>query len=98
VISADNDEHAVDIANDSIFGLNAAVFTNDVDRAYAAARRLRTGTVGHNAHRLDFSIAFGGFKESGVGREGGVEGLLPYLETKTVLLDGRPSHLPEKTG
>lgn len=92
VISADSDEQAVEMANDSPYGLNASVFTNDVDRAYAVARRLRSGTVGHNALRLDFSIAFGGFKQSGVGREGGLEGLRPYLETKTVLLDGIPSH------
>jgi betaine-aldehyde dehydrogenase len=69
------------------------VFTHDVERAYAIARRLRSGTVGHNALRLDFSIAFGGFKQSGVGREGGVEGLHPYLETKTVLLDAMPAHI-----
>ena len=90
VIAAADEAEAVRIANDSIFGLNNAVFTNDVDRAYAAARQLRSGTVGHNGQRLDFTIAFGGFKMSGVGREGGVEGLLPYLETKTVLLQGRP--------
>jgi len=93
VIAAESDEQAVEIANDSPYGLNAAVFTNDIERAYALARRLRTGTVGHNALRLDFSIAFGGFKQSGVGREGGVEGLYPYLETKTILLDGLPAAL-----
>jgi acyl-CoA reductase-like NAD-dependent aldehyde dehydrogenase len=92
VIPADSDEHAVEMANDSNYGLNASVFTNDVDRAWNVARRLRTGTVGHNALRVDFSIAFGGFKQSGIGREGGLEGLRPYLETKTVLLDGVPSH------
>jgi len=91
VIPAESDEHAVALANDSPYGLNASVFTNDADRAWNVARRLRTGTVGHNAMRNDFTIAFGGFKESGVGREGGVEGLLPYLETKTVLLDGMPN-------
>jgi betaine-aldehyde dehydrogenase len=96
VIPADNDEQAVDMANDSPYGLNASVFTNDVDRAWAVARRLRTGTVGHNALRVDFSIGFGGFKQSGIGREGGLEGLRPYLETKTVLLDGTPSgHNPD---
>jgi len=92
VIAADSDEQAIDMANDSAYGLNGAIFTNDADRAYAFARRLRSGTVGHNAFRLDFSIAFGGFKQSGIGREGGVEGLRPFLETKTVLLDAIPNH------
>ncbi|MGF6997124.1 aldehyde dehydrogenase [Paraburkholderia sp. GAS32] len=90
VIPAENEAQAVEIANDSIYGLNASVFTNDVDRAYTVARRLRSGTVGHNSFRTDFSIAFGGFKQSGIGREGGTEGLLPFLETKTVILDAMP--------
>lgn len=93
VIAADDEADAVRIANDSVFGLNNAVFTNDVDRAYRVARELRSGTVGHNGMRVDFSIGFGGFKQSGVGREGGIEGLKPYLETKTVLLQGRPGGL-----
>jgi acyl-CoA reductase-like NAD-dependent aldehyde dehydrogenase len=90
VIPADNEDHVVAIANDSIYGLNASVFTHDVDRARQVARRLRSGTVGHNAFRTDFGIAFGGFKQSGIGREGGTEGLLPFLETKTVILEGVP--------
>jgi aldehyde dehydrogenase (NAD+) len=57
------------------------------------ARKLRSGTVGQNVFRTDFSIAFGGFKQSGIGREGGVEGLKSYLETKTVILDGKPAHV-----
>ena len=80
--------NSVSIANDTIYGLNASVFTNDVDRAREIAGQLRSGTVGHNAFRTDFSIAFGGFKQSGIGREGGTEGLLPFLETKTVILEG----------
>jgi acyl-CoA reductase-like NAD-dependent aldehyde dehydrogenase len=91
VIPADNEDQAVALANDTIYGLNASVFTNDVDRARAVAGQLRSGTVGHNAFRTDFGIAFGGFKQSGIGREGGVEGLLPFLETKTVILNGEPS-------
>ncbi|TNF05908.1 MAG: aldehyde dehydrogenase [Sphingomonadales bacterium] len=93
VIPADSDEQAVEIANDTIYGLNASVFTNDADRAYSAMRELRAGTVGHNGVRGDFSIGFGGFKQSGIGREGGVEGLLPFLESKTMIMDEEPSHL-----
>jgi acyl-CoA reductase-like NAD-dependent aldehyde dehydrogenase len=92
VIAADSEAGAVDIANDSIYGLNASVFTNDVERAYSTARELRSGTVGHNSFRTDFGIAFGGFKQSGIGREGGVEGLHPFLEAKTVILDAKPAH------
>src|SRR5580700_10272998 len=94
VIKATDEQDAVRIANDSIYGLNASVFTNDVDRARAVARELRSGTVGHNAFRTDFGMAFGGFKQSGIGREGGKEGLLPFLETKTVILEGRPKAYP----
>ena len=88
VIRAEDENDAVRIANDSIYGLNASVFTYDSGHAHDVARRLRSGTVGHNAQRIDFSIAFGGFKQSGIGREGGREGLLPFLETKTIILDG----------
>ena len=55
------------------------------------AGQLRAGTVGHNAFRTDFGMAFGGFKQSGIGREGGREGLLPFLETKSVILDAPPA-------
>jgi acyl-CoA reductase-like NAD-dependent aldehyde dehydrogenase len=91
VIPVDDEEQIVATANDTIYGLNASVFTHDVDRARDVARHLRSGTVGHNAFRTDFGIAFGGFKQSGIGREGGTEGLLPFLETKTVILEGPPA-------
>jgi aldehyde dehydrogenase (NAD+) len=93
VIPVDSEAAAVEVANDTVYGLNASVFTNDVERAYSTARRLRSGTVGHNSFRTDFGIAFGGFKQSGIGREGGTEGLYPFLETKTVILDGQPMHI-----
>jgi aldehyde dehydrogenase (NAD+) len=91
VIPAADEADAVKVANDTIYGLNASVFTNDVDRAREVAGQLRSGTVGHNAFRTDFGVAFGGFKQSGIGREGGTEGLHPFLETKTVILEGRPA-------
>ena len=90
MIPAADEQDAVRLANDTIYGLNASVFTDDVERARAVAGQLRSGTVGHNAFRTDFGIAFGGFKQSGIGREGGTEGLLPFLETKTVILEGTP--------
>jgi acyl-CoA reductase-like NAD-dependent aldehyde dehydrogenase len=91
VIPAADEQRAIAIANDTIYGLNASVFTHDVDRARQVAGQLRSGTVGHNAFRTDFGVAFGGFKQSGIGREGGTEGLHPFLETKTVILEGRPT-------
>ena len=69
----------------------------DADRARAVAGQLRSGTVGRNSFRTDFSIAFGGFKQSGIGREGGTEGLLPFLETKTVILEEPPSEYNPST-
>jgi aldehyde dehydrogenase (NAD+) len=91
VIPVGGDEQMIDVANASNYGLNASVFTNDVDRGYRFARGVRSGTVGQNSHRTDYGIAYGGFRQSGLGREGGVEGLRPYLEAKTVILEGRPS-------
>lgn len=98
VIPADSEAQAVSIANDTIYGLNASVFTNDADRAYAIARQLRSGTVGHNSFRTDSSMGFGGFKQSGIGREGGVEGLYSYIESKAVILEETPSHVAAPSG
>jgi acyl-CoA reductase-like NAD-dependent aldehyde dehydrogenase len=93
VIPADDEEHAVEIANDTIYGLNASVFTADAERAYAIGRRLQAGTVGHNAFRTDLGMSFGGFKQSGIGREGLHGGLDAFLETKSVILEAPPEHL-----
>ena len=91
VITASDEEQAIEIANDTIYGLNSSVFTDDPERAYAVGRRLRAGTVGHNGFKSEFGIAFGGFKQSGIGREGGVEGLHPYLEAKTMIFETAPA-------
>jgi aldehyde dehydrogenase (NAD+) len=88
VIPAADEMDAIRIANDTIYGLHGAVFTNDVERAREVAGQMRTGAIGHNGFKSDFGMGHGGFKQSGIGREGGVEGLLPFLESKAILLDG----------
>ena len=93
LIPAEDEEDAIRIANESNYGLHGSVLTHDVDAAYKIARRVRTGVVAQNGLRMDWGTPFGGFKQSGIGREGGAEGLWPYLETKTILLDGAPSQL-----
>lgn len=93
VIAYDSEEEAVAIANDSDYGLSGGVFTEDTDRAYAIGRRVRTGNFGHNGRVIDFTIPYGGFKMSGIGREGGIEGLHSFTETKAIFLAEPPSHL-----
>jgi acyl-CoA reductase-like NAD-dependent aldehyde dehydrogenase len=91
IIGHDGIDDAVRIANDSAFGLHGAVFTSDVDTAYSIARRIRTGSVGHNMRAIDWQMPFGGFKESGLGREGGREGFQQYLEIKSIYVTQPPS-------
>jgi len=93
LIPAEDEEDAIRIANESNYGLNGAVMTGDAQAAYDIARKVRTGVVGQNGMRMEFGMPFGGFKQSGIGREGGEEGLWPYVETKTILLDGAPGRL-----
>jgi acyl-CoA reductase-like NAD-dependent aldehyde dehydrogenase len=93
LIAYEDEEDAIRIANESSYGLNGSVLTQDADAAYRIARRIRTGAVGQNGLRMDFGLPYGGFKQSGVGREGGIEGLAAYLETKTILLDAPPKSL-----
>ncbi|MGH3970129.1 MAG: aldehyde dehydrogenase family protein, partial [Mycobacterium sp.] len=85
IIDHDGDDDAVRIANNSIFGLSGGVYGADVDRAMSVARRIRTGTVGVNGGVWFAPDApFGGYKQSGIGREMGVAGLAEFLETKTI--------------
>ena len=79
----DTDE-AVAIADDSPYGLSGSVWTADPDAGLAVARRLRTGMVSVNGHPQAYGSPFGGFKESGIGREMGPEGLRAYQETKSI--------------
>lgn len=83
VLRYDGDDEAVAIANNSSYGLGGGVWSGDVDRAVAIARRLRTGQVSING-TIPGDAPFGGFKQSGIGREGGVMGLRAYMEPKAI--------------
>lgn len=93
VIVYDTLEDAIAIANDTIYGLAGSVFTNDPKKAYEVARRIRTGMMAQNGLKFDFGIGFGGFRQSGLGREGGRGGIMHYLEMKTMILDADPADL-----
>jgi aldehyde dehydrogenase (NAD+) len=88
VIAYDSPDEAIRIANDSEFGLSGSVFTADVAAGIDVARKVRTGTYTVNAFSLEFAAPFGGFKNSGLGREMGPEGLAAYLESKSISLPG----------
>lgn len=87
VIACEDRDHAIEIANASRYGLNGSIYTHDARAAYDMACRIRAGNLGQNGLKVDLDLPFGGFKLSGVGREGGMEGLANYTETKTILLD-----------
>ena len=85
VIPYEDEEDAIRIANDSEYGLSGAIQSADTDRALAVARRIRTGTISVNgAQWFHVDTPFGGYKQSGLGRENGVQGFEEYLETKVV--------------
>jgi aldehyde dehydrogenase (NAD+) len=85
VIPFEDDDDAVRIANDSVYGLSGAVTSGSEQRAMAVARRVRTGTLSVNGGMwFGVDTPFGGYRQSGVGRENGVEGFEEYLEVKTV--------------
>jgi acyl-CoA reductase-like NAD-dependent aldehyde dehydrogenase len=85
VIPFRDEEEAVAIANSTEFGLYDYVFSTDTARAYALAARLRTGHVGINTAQRNMEAPFGGFKQSGVGRDGGSYGLQAYSELQAVI-------------
>jgi len=88
-IAYDGDDDAVRIANDSIYGLSGAIVSADLERALRMARRIRTGTLNINgANYYSADAPFGGYKQSGLGREMGIEGFEEYLEKKTVAIPG----------
>ena len=96
VIPFDDEEEALQIANDSEYGLAGAVWTRDTARGLAMARRIESGTVWVNDyHLLTPKYPFGGYKRSGIGRELGPEGLANYQQTKHIHV-GEPTGVDEK--
>jgi len=84
IIPYDDEEDAIRIANDTPYGLSGFVSSGNIDRARAVAKRIRSGNVHINSARLDFAGCFGGYKQSGNGREWGESGLEEFLELKAV--------------
>jgi acyl-CoA reductase-like NAD-dependent aldehyde dehydrogenase len=88
VIPFDDEDEAVALANDSDYGLYDYVFTADTARALRLTTRLRAGNVGINTLARNPETPFGGFKQSGVGRDGGSYGLTAYSELQAVVWPG----------
>jgi aldehyde dehydrogenase (NAD+) len=86
VIPFSDEDEAVRIANDTQYGLAATVWTSDIKRAIRLTKAIRAGTVGINGYQLEPHAAFGGYQQSGLGREGGRTAIESYTEVKTVLL------------
>jgi betaine-aldehyde dehydrogenase len=86
VIPYETEEDAIRIANDSDYGLAGSVFTTNYPRAIEVAKKIRTGTYAVNMYAFDPGAPFGGYKNSGIGRENGPEGIEQYVEHKSVLL------------
>jgi acyl-CoA reductase-like NAD-dependent aldehyde dehydrogenase len=87
VISFEDEDDAIAIANDSAYGLAAGVWTSSIKRAIRASERLEAGTVWVNTYRaVSFMSPFGGYKRSGLGRENGQEAIWDYLQTKSIWL------------
>jgi acyl-CoA reductase-like NAD-dependent aldehyde dehydrogenase len=85
IIPFDDDEEGIAIANDSPYGLYDYVFTEDLFKGYQVAQRLEAGNVGLNTAQRNMEAPFGGFKMSGIGRDGGVFGLHAYTEMQTIV-------------
>ncbi len=84
IIGYDDDDDAVRIANDSPYGLSGGVWSGDQDRAMSVARRMRTGAVDVNGGSFNIAAPFGGYKQSGYGRENGPYGIEEFLQTKSM--------------
>ena len=92
VLKFKDDDEAIAIANDVEYGLAAGVWTRDLHRALSCVEKLRAGTIWVNNYRsTSFTTPFGGYKRSGLGREGGVEAIKEYLQTKSVWITTKPN-------
>jgi aldehyde dehydrogenase (NAD+) len=88
VIPFDDEDEAVRIANNTVYGLAAGVWTQSIRRALMMSERLEAGTVWVNTYRaVSYMSPFGGYKRSGIGRESGIEAIRDYLQTKSVWID-----------
>jgi acyl-CoA reductase-like NAD-dependent aldehyde dehydrogenase len=85
VIPYDTVDQAVALANDTTYGLAAAVYSNDVERASEVASKIRAGSVGINTASSSIAFPFGGYRDSGIGRQHGTECLAEYLEIKAII-------------
>ena len=86
-IAFDSEEEAIQIANDTIYGLGAGLWTDNLSRAHRVAKRLRSGSVFvNNYHGGDMTVPFGGFKQSGNGRDKSLHAFDKYTELKTTLI------------
>ena len=88
VVPVDSDDEAIAVANDSDYGLYDYVFSEDTGRAYAIAQQLEAGHVGINTAQRNHEAPFGGFKMSGIGRDGGDFGLHAYTELQSIVWPG----------
>jgi acyl-CoA reductase-like NAD-dependent aldehyde dehydrogenase len=88
VVPVDSDEEAIAVANDSDYGLYDYVFSEDTSRAYGIAQQLEAGNVGINTAQRNHEAPFGGFKMSGIGRDGGDFGLHAYTEIQSIVWPG----------
>jgi acyl-CoA reductase-like NAD-dependent aldehyde dehydrogenase len=84
IIPYENEDDAVRIANDTVYGLSGFVTSGSIERARRVAKRIRAGNVHINGARVDFAGCFGGYKQSGNGREWGEAGLEEFLELKAI--------------
>ena len=95
LIRARDDDHAIDLANDTEYGLSAAVFSRDVARALKVAQRIKSGICHINGPTVqDEALPFGGMNASGYGRFGGVAGVAEFTELRWITVATEPGHFP----